>query len=258
MSFDLLAPHYRWMEWLLAGPKLQRCRTAFIDEILEPKRVLLLGEGNGRCLAELAAKFPAAEFVCVDASQRMLDRARERLRQHGLGTTKVALIHADILEWQPRGEFDLIVTNFFLDCFRPEQINLIVSRIAANASPGVRWLLADFCEPESGFAKWRARAILTSMYLFFRVATGLPATKLTPPDEVLERCGFTLSSRRTFEWGLLHSDVWVATEQAKRHKSTLAGAGAVGHSLPARNEWGERRREGKAFGITSSPRPSPP
>src|SRR5439155_22241467 len=33
MSFDTLAPHYRWMEFILAGKKLQRCRTAFLDEI---------------------------------------------------------------------------------------------------------------------------------------------------------------------------------------------------------------------------------
>ena len=27
MSFDRLAPHYTWMEAVLAGPRLQRCRT---------------------------------------------------------------------------------------------------------------------------------------------------------------------------------------------------------------------------------------
>ncbi|HXC98086.1 MAG TPA: hypothetical protein VN048_02010, partial [Verrucomicrobiae bacterium] len=36
-DFDLLAPHYRWMEWLLAGPKLHRCRTAFLPAIPPPR-----------------------------------------------------------------------------------------------------------------------------------------------------------------------------------------------------------------------------
>ena len=53
MSFDLLAPHYRWMEWVLAGEKLQRCRTAWLEVLPAPARVLILGEGNGRFLEAL-------------------------------------------------------------------------------------------------------------------------------------------------------------------------------------------------------------
>ena len=178
MSFDFLAPHYRWMERLLAGSKLQRCRTAFIQEIPTPRRVLLLGEGNGRFLAELTVKYPDAEFTCVDASARMLQCASERLHRRGLAKANLRFVHADVLEWQPDGPFDLIVTHFFLDCFQPEQLERIVGRAAAAAAPRARWLLADFCEPKTGWAKWRARLILKSMYLFFRIATRLPAPDL--------------------------------------------------------------------------------
>lgn len=226
MSFDLLAPHYRWMEWLLAGSRLQRGRTAFLGDLPEPKRVLLLGEGNGRFLIELAAKFPDAEIVCVDASQRMLECAHERLYKRGLEHANVRFIHADALTWQPGGRFDLIVTHFFLDCFRPEQLERIVAKIASVAAPDTRWLLADFCEPPSGFAKWRARAILKSMYLFFRMVTRLPASGLTAPDAFLERFGFTLSKRLVFEWGLLHSDVWVATERTECVVNAADGSSA--------------------------------
>ena len=52
MSFDHLAPHYRWMEWLLAGSKPQRCRTTFLDTLPTARHALLLGEGNGRFLRE--------------------------------------------------------------------------------------------------------------------------------------------------------------------------------------------------------------
>jgi hypothetical protein len=81
--------------------------------------------------------------------------------------------------------------------------------LAAAAAPEARWLLADFQEPAAGFAKWRARAILEVMYLFFRWAAALPASELTAPDSLLAQCGFKLRERRIFEWGLLHSDLWV-------------------------------------------------
>ncbi len=46
-DFDWLAPHYRWMEWLLAGTKLQRCRAAFLPAIPAPRRALVIGQGHG-------------------------------------------------------------------------------------------------------------------------------------------------------------------------------------------------------------------
>jgi ubiquinone/menaquinone biosynthesis C-methylase UbiE len=213
MSFDLLAPHYRWLERILAGDKLQRCRTAFLNDVPAPRAVLLLGEGNGRCLEELLRVWPTAQFTCLDASARMLNCARVRLSAKGLDLAAVNFIHADVLEWTPpSGHFDLLVTNFFLDCFRPDQLAALVPRLAQSAKPDARWLLADFCEPPAGLVKWRARLILRSMYVFFRLATRLPATRLTTPDSFLRQGGFALRQRRTFEWGLLHSDLWERLE----------------------------------------------
>jgi len=209
MSFDLLAPHYRWMEWLLAGEKLQRCRTAFVHAIPRPRRVLMLGEGNGRCLVELLRAYPEARFTCVDASRRMLDRARARVRARGLSDERVEFVHADVSGWQaPPEKFDLLVTHFFLDCFRPDQLAELVPRLAAAAAPDARWLLADFREPASGVARWRARGILRAMYLFFQRATRLPAWRLTPPDVLLQQNDFVLREWTLSEWGLLHSDLW--------------------------------------------------
>ncbi len=69
MSFDRLAPYYRGMERLLAGNKLHRCRTAWLEEVRDAKRILLAGEGHGRFLEVCAREFPQATIVCVDASR---------------------------------------------------------------------------------------------------------------------------------------------------------------------------------------------
>lgn len=209
MSFDLLAPHYRWMEAVLAGEKLQRGRVAFLDRVAGARDVLILGEGNGRFLAECRRVLPSARITCVDASARMLALARERLLKERLAVEGVEFIHADALAWTPRrGGFDLIVTHFFLDCFRADQLAAIAAKLAAVATPGADWLLADFQAPARGWQRTRARIILGSMYAFFRVAARLPARHLTPPDESLARHGFTLRERRESEWGLLRSDWW--------------------------------------------------
>jgi SAM-dependent methyltransferase len=209
-DFDRLAPHYGWMERLLAGRKLQVCRAAFLQAIPSPRRALIAGQGRGAFVAELLQAHPRLRCTCVDSSAGMLQAARARLRQGGVEESRAEFIHADLLDWAaPVGEFDLIVTHFFLDCFRPEQLERLMPKLSVAAAPKACWLLADFLEPPAGPARWRARAILEMMYVFFRWAAALPASQLTPPDSLLAREGFALGERRIFDWGLLHSDLWI-------------------------------------------------
>ena len=217
-DFDRLAPHYGWMERLLAGRKLQRCRAAFLQTIPAPRRALVAGPGHGGFVAELLRAHPRVRCTCVDSSSGMLRAARARLRAGGVDDSGAEFIHADLLDWAaPAGEFDLIVTHFFLDCFRPEQLERLLPKLSEAAAPKACWLLADFQEPAAGPAKWRARAILEMMYVFFRWAAALPASQLTPPDSLLARQGFILGQRRTFDWGLLHSDLWIRAGATSSH-----------------------------------------
>lgn len=209
MSFDALAPHYRWMEVVLAGNKLQRCRTAFLDPVIRADEILILGEGNGRFLAECRRRIPSAQITVVDASARMLTEARRRLSRAGLDDGNLEFVHADALKWTPaESRFDLIVTHFFLDCFSPAQLERVVGALSRAARREATWLLADFQVPARGIRRYRARMIHALMYVFFRTVTGLSARAVTPPDETFHRHGFRLEERRTSEWGLLHSDLW--------------------------------------------------
>lgn len=205
MSFDLLAPHYRWMEWLSAGGKLQRCRTAFLDAIDPPSKVLIYGEGNGRFLAELCRRFPQAQVTVVDASAGMIAQARRRLA----GSAKVEFVHTDALTWKPpAGEFDLLVTCFFLDCFQEDELRRLVPDIAAAARPQAQWLVADFQIAASGLARLRSRVIVAVLYAFFRRAAGLSAHALVDPEPLLRAAGFSRSQRVEHDHGLLFSDLW--------------------------------------------------
>lgn len=209
MSFDLLAPHYRWMEWFSAGEKLQRCRTAFLKVISPPAKVLIYGEGNGRFLVELCRCFPDARVTVVDASAGMTTQAKRRLRCAGLGAAPVEFIHTDALTWTPPArEFDLIVTCFFLDCFNEDELRRLIPLIAAAAKPQAQWLLADFQIAPSGLARLRSQVILAALYAFFRVATKLSAHELIDPAPLLHAEGFHRLVHKEQDWGLLHSSWW--------------------------------------------------
>ncbi len=47
MSFDLVAPHYCWLETVGFGSVLQKARARWIETVPQPKRVLTIGEGTG-------------------------------------------------------------------------------------------------------------------------------------------------------------------------------------------------------------------
>lgn len=208
-GFDLLAPVYPAMESLLAGPRLQRCRTAWIGELAGARRLLIAGVGHGPALAPVLRRHPQLRVTCVDASARMLAVARRRAARAGLDLGRIEFVQARLPDWQPPvGAYDAIATHFFLDCFTPRQLSAIVSALARAAAPGARWIVSDFTVPARGPARWRALVVHRLMYLFFRFTTRLPAQRVTPPDAMLAAHGFRLLRRQTHEWGLLHADLW--------------------------------------------------
>ena len=209
MNFDRIAPYYPWMETFLAGGLMQRCRTKYLSRTTNCRRALLVGEGTGKFLAALLRHNPQIQVTCVEHSEEMIQQIRRRLAAEKLEAARVELVQTNALEWSPPTEqFDLVATHFFLDCFRAEQLQQLVPRLAHSTTPDAIWLLTDFCEPERGWQRWRARIILAMLYMFFRITASLPARRLTPPDSFLAGAGFNLAERRRASFGLTHSDFW--------------------------------------------------
>jgi ubiquinone/menaquinone biosynthesis C-methylase UbiE len=204
MSFDLLAPHYRWMEAILAGDKIQRCRVHFLDSVSNCRRALLVGEGNGRFLGECLKKMPHAQFTVVDASEKMLEQARRRCG----GDSRINYVRAQLPGAHLPKNFDLIVTNCFLDCFDERQLPTVVNELADCATDSAIWLVTDFCVPKTGWAKWRAKMVLAAAYSFFQVATGIPARRICAPDPFLVQNGFRFIDRIEADAGLIYSSIW--------------------------------------------------
>jgi ubiquinone/menaquinone biosynthesis C-methylase UbiE len=212
MSFDALASSYRAFEFLVAGGKLHRCRTAFLQEAAQAKAALLLGEGPGRYLAELLRVNPGVEVTCLDSSRCMLAEAKRRLETFGLADRTVRYACTDWEDWRGEGgPFDLVATHFFLDCFQAAELGELIAKVASLTAPGATWVLSDFRVPTGGWQRLRARLVLKIAYLFFRWATGLSASHLTPAGPFLVAADFCLVQRRLYNHGLLHADLWRAS-----------------------------------------------
>ncbi|MEI9865002.1 MAG: class I SAM-dependent methyltransferase [Limisphaerales bacterium] len=209
MNFDRLAAHYHWLETIFAGGLMQRCRTTFLARTKNCRHALLVGEGTGKFLTALLHANPQIQVTCVEQCAGMITRSRQRIQRERLDDSRVQFTQMDVLHWTPPAQkFDLIATNFFLDCFRAGQLQQLVPQLAASTTAEAVWLLADFCEPERGWRRWRAKLIMALLYAFFRLTTSLSASRLTPPDGFLRSAGFKLVDRRRASFGLTHADLW--------------------------------------------------
>ena len=209
MSFDRVARSYYFLETATFGKTLQRARTFGLKRITPPKRALIVGEGNGRFLAELLNLYPEVEIDCLDASVRMLELARDRVRRATGGLPRgMRFLHQDVLAWKASGTYDLVVTHFVLDCFPGNLIKLIVEKLATVSQPGTTWLLADFAIPPAGWGRRQARIWTRAMYVFFRLTAGIPATELIDSSPYLESAGFGRSESAFWRNGMVKSEIW--------------------------------------------------
>ena len=204
MNFDRVAPYYRWLEVLVFGRQLQTARIAFVRQIASPQRVLIVGEGDGRFLAEFVRAHPGVAVDCVETSARMIGLAQARL-----GQDQVRFIREDVRSVTlPAAHYDLIVTHFVLDCFSAPALGEVVARLAHAATPEANWLLADFAQPAAGWKRWHARFWLWLMYGFFRLTSRIETGRLIDPSSFLCEAGFTRRSERPFRFGMIKSDWW--------------------------------------------------
>ena len=207
-SFDRLVTIYRVLEYLAFGRDLERARFLNLHRLRECKTILVLGEGDGRCLRQLVQAAPHAQVDCLDLSPAMLACAARRLAGHE-SAGRVKFLQADLLTTNlPVAHYDAVITFFFLDCFTPPQAEAVMARIQTSLRPGALWLWADFAVPKTRFAGWRARIWLNMLYAYFRWQTNLSARELPPMESYFPSHGFEPVAACSLQWGMVRSAVW--------------------------------------------------
>jgi SAM-dependent methyltransferase len=204
-NFDTVARIYRFAEYLALGPLLQRARTHFLPELPPRHQALLLGDGDGRFLARLLPHRPHLSALAVDTSAAMLRLLRHRCQPY---IQRVRTLQASALTVTPSPGTDLIVTHFFLDCLTQPELLTLAQTIAANTAPGTLWLLSDFAIPPTAILRPLAALYIRSLYLAFRILTGLRVTHLPDPQSALASVGFTRIARHEFLCGLIYTEIW--------------------------------------------------
>lgn len=205
-NFDRIARPYRILEYLTLGKALERTRMHFLPRLPESGNVLVLGDGDGRFLEHLLATKPDLRATALDSSDGMLRLLRERCAPYA---SRLRTLHGDAIGFIPpaNASYDLLVTHFFLDCLTEPQLDELVQHLSPALAPDALWLFSDFRIPP-GSMGWPARILVRSLYLAFRVITGLRVTQLPRHGLFLSAAGFRRIDRQLFFFGILTTELW--------------------------------------------------
>jgi len=205
-GFDRVAWCYDALAGLVFGSALKKAqRTALAGMPAGAPHVLILGGGTGWVLTEVLRRRPRATVLYLEASLNMLARARTRLaRDCPRAAAQVEFRHGTQDYLRPTDCFDAVVTFFVLDCLSSAEFAAALMRLRAAQRPGAPWLLADFRPARRG---WR-RVLLTLMYTFFRLTTGLQARELPSLHLALSSLGLGPIRSATFFAGAVEAVVF--------------------------------------------------
>lgn len=223
MTIGRLAPWYRWIEYAAFGRALERVRCASLPCLANARRVLILGEGDGRTLAHLLALAPHAYFDVLELSPEMIAIAQRRVAD----PDRAAFFCRDArkADW-PHARYDAVVTNFFLDCFTEDDARGVIRRLANALTPDGIWLIGEFAIPRSGWQRLHAQIWIWTMYRFFRLATGLRASALPPIESLMLEAGMQRVEQEKKRAGLMVSEIWKPIQPLSAGPQTSPGTSA--------------------------------
>jgi SAM-dependent methyltransferase len=218
-DFDRVSRFYPLLERLVFGDALERSRASFISQVATARRVLLVGEGNGRFLDLALGIAPStAELVVLDTSRRMLEAARRRCKGRP-GGSRIRFVCGDARTWSPGGPaFDLFITHFVLDLFTPVNQDRLVVNLDAHAATEAYWIDVDFVPNPPQRAH---QALMWLQYRFFRVVAAVEADRLYGSDAILQRRHWELVDTRRYADTLVQAKLWRRTKNEGGSKGNL-------------------------------------
>jgi ubiquinone/menaquinone biosynthesis C-methylase UbiE len=168
-GFDFLAPTYDTLAQLVFGKSITDSQTWFLNQIPPGSKVLILGGGTGWLLEKLYAYNTTCEIWYIDASDRMLAMAKQRIKKN-----KVHFIQGTEEDIPATEKFNVVITNFYLDLFSDKTLWRVVQKISSHTTSLSSWHVTDFVRGKPRWHSW----MLKIMYMFFRSICSIEAKTL--------------------------------------------------------------------------------
>ncbi len=219
-DFNLLAPVYDWMAAIPFLGFVRRGQLALLSQLASCESVLIIGGGTGWFLLELLRRVQPKRVLYVEQSERMTRYSRELVQREAPELLPIVEFRQSTEQsLSPKdGQFDLVVTNFFLDLFSPENAVQVGEKLRQRLAPGGKWLVTGFQIPARGLGRWYAKAVFSLMFPFFRIFSNIESKQMPDYPGLLRKLGFEADTEQTFLGDIVHSSIY-----ARRREQQSSG-----------------------------------
>lgn len=211
-NYDRVAGVYDKLSRTVFGKSIIRAQQSLLPLITPPARILIVGGGTGWILEEIARAYATGlDIDYVEISSNMLDLARKR----DCKANRVAFIHTGIEDYNAPAEYDAIITPFLFDNFSRERAIQVFQKLNAMLSRKGLWLFTDF-HIDEGINRFWQKALLRSMYVFFKKTSDVEADQLPDMQHLFSKYNFDPISESYYFGRFIYS--------AAYHRSGHGGA----------------------------------
>ncbi len=198
-GYSRIAKIYDQLARLVFGEAILRSQIIFFNQLEQCQDILVVGGGTGLWLNDLLNQFPHLKITFLDSSPEMICLAKEKLKSD----YSVNFICSSIELFSTEERYDAVLLFYFLDLFEENDLKRTLVTIKRKLKLNSLWLVTDFVNERI----WH-RVMLGSMYLFFRVTTGLRNQQLPDWSTELKKSGLLKQNERSFYRGFIRSAVY--------------------------------------------------
>ncbi|ANQ47749.1 class I SAM-dependent methyltransferase [Flammeovirga sp. MY04] len=193
-QFDHIAKVYDLLASFVFGKKIIEIQQRTFYRLPKNKKVLIIGGGTGKIIPYIEKKLQPAHLVFLDYSKVMIELA-QKVDYNG----RIEFINNSYeVLFEQKEEYDIIITNFFLDVLTPPQLSDVLPKISNLMKDDGYWVVSDFRidpHPKKRYFHW---ALHKTMVLFFKVTANLKNTQL--PNYIKEIEATKLYKKRAVKY----------------------------------------------------------
>jgi tRNA (cmo5U34)-methyltransferase len=199
-GFDSIAKIYDRLARIVFGRSIKKAQLHFINQIPVDADILILGGGTGWILNEILKINPHTRIWYVEASAEMISLSRKSVKGHG----NIYFVHGTEDDIPSAQNFDVVVTNFYLDLFTNKKLHEVVGKILLRLKKDFKWIATDFVDE----GKWWQRIMLKLMYCFFAITAKIDSKQLPDWIRILQKNGLHLISSKSFYAGFIKTSIF--------------------------------------------------
>lgn len=203
-GFNTIAPFYNVASTIGSFNQIHKSQIWLLSKGMKFSKVLIIGGGDGKFLLEAVKQGLAEQYYYIDISDVMIKLAKNKIEnQSAISLGSVVFICGSYQDIPKNETFDLIVTPYFLDCFSPDELTIVIARLYSQLTIKGTWFFADFNVPKDSFRSFIFNNIIQLLYEIFNFFCDWGLNRLPDFNKEFDKYNFTLLDEKYFLGGLL-------------------------------------------------------